>query len=217
MTCAAPDRIYSQYRTRTKARQWYAITEKMAAGLCSAAELVSLSYDLDNATSDMLDVIGRIVVIDRSIAADILLPTYQFEDDIGDDYEFGDGEIQFSETSVKGDRALSDAYYRTLIRSKIARNNTDATIEGILASAEIIVPGADRFIVYDHEDMSFTLEISGKITEIERALIFTAGVLPKPQGVRLAGLIEPGSFVQFGIRDNQFGVSLKQFLKITGA
>jgi len=188
MSCEIPDRVYAQYRNAPKALAWYGITPSIAAKICDASDDVQLMYDIDLNVGRQLDIIGTIVVINRSILADIILEVFECNGD--GDFECGDTEVQCSETSVINDAQLSDEYFRTLLRSKIAKNNSDSTADDILTAVSLITPNTPWERLNDPGDMSFSLETYSALTDIERTLILTKDIIPKPQGVRFSGFLE---------------------------
>lgn len=190
-----PDRIYGEYRDKPKAVAWYKITEDLAAGICQAASDVRLSYDIDSQEGVQLDVIGNILVINRNTLTDILFPVYECGDT---DAQCGNDEIQCSQPSLgQSESALSDEYFRILLKSKIAKNNSMATIDDLIAAISITLSGK-RVTVQDNEDMSFSFSILDPISDIERTLITTKDIIPKPQAVRLVGFLEEAGIVQCG-------------------
>ena len=203
-----PDRIYAQYRNKPKAVAWYAITRQLAAEIDTAAQAVRGSYDIDNNVGAQLDVIGRIVVTDRNFLANTPLDVTQFGDV---DAEFGDLDAVFSELFIGTDSQMSDEFFRLVIRAKIIKNNSDATIESILDGVTFLIPGANVVRVIDGEDMSFSIEFSGDITDLERWALLNAKLIPKPQGVRFSGFLESFLPSEFGDVDAEFGDTDAQF------
>ncbi len=196
MTGLGPDRIYGQYRTKPKAVAWYEITRTIGGDLCAAFEAIQNSYDVYTATGAQLDVIARIVVIDRTVLESITFDECEFNDD--GDNEFGDSDdCQFGPVSVLADGELSDEYYRILILSKIVKNNSDATIEGIIESILTMIPNANFVTVNDGEDMTFSIEINGALTPIQTELILNKDIIPKPQGVRFNGFTNTLGVIEF--------------------
>lgn len=198
-----PDRIYAQYRNKPKAMAWYAIARELGGDIEAAAEAVRKSYDIDTAQGAVLDVIGRIVVVPRNFIGTIPLSPGLFALTDGD--EFGDEGAMFSALSIDQDEQLSDELYRLVIRSKIVKNNGDATIENILFGMNFLLPGAQFLRVTDGEDMSFSIEFYGAITDLQRYALLNAGLVPKPQGVRFNGFLEGYQMVEFGDEDAEFG------------
>ncbi len=191
-----PDRVYSQYKNRPKAEAWYAITDEVAQPLRDALDAVRLSYDIDLNVGAQLDVIGRIVVVDRNTIGDITFDVAECNAD--GDYECGDDiNAQCMPVSVIADQTLSDAYFRTLIRAKIVKNNSPATIDDVLDAVSQITPDVSWVRVIDPEDMSFFLETSSDpLTSIERYILLTEDIIPRPQGVRFGGFLEGQNLVE---------------------
>lgn len=210
-----PDRIYAQYRDKPKAVAWYAIARELGGSIEAAAEAVRKSYDIDTAVGDELNVIGRIVVAPRSFVGSLPMNPGLF--DLTDGDEFGDDEAMFSALTIDQDGQLSDELYRLVIRSKIIKNNGDATIENILDGMNFLLPRADVLRVTDGEDMSFSIEFYGQITSLERFALLNAGLVPKPQAVRFNGFLEGFDMVEFGDMDAEFGDENAEFAGYIGA
>lgn len=210
-----PDRIYAQYRDKPKAVAWYAIARELGGSIEAAAEAVRKSYDIDTAVGDELNVIGRIVVAPRSFVGSLPMNPGLF--DLTDGDEFGDDEAMFSALTIDQDGQLSDELYRLIIRSKIIKNNGDATIENILDGMNFLLPRADVLRVTDGEDMSFSIEFYGQITNLERFALLNAGLVPKPQAVKFNGFLEGFDMVEFGDPDAEFGNEDAEFAGYIGA
>lgn len=210
-----PDRIYAQYRNKPKAVAWYEIARKLGGSLEAAAEAVRKSYDIENAVEEQLNVIGRIVVIPRSFVGSIPMNPGLF--DLTDGDEFGDEEAIFSALTIDQDGQLSDELYRLVIKAKIIKNNGDATIENILDGMNFLLPHAEVLRVTDGEDMSFSIEFYGQITNLERFALLNAGLVSKPQAVRFNGFLEGFEMVEFGDMDSEFGDEDAEFAGYIGA
>lgn len=194
MTIQTPDRIYAQYRNSPKTVQWLNIVDTIADELCVAVNDVQLMYDIDLNIGEQLNIIGRIIGTDRTVLGSFILEVFEANTD--GDNECGDPAVQCSAASVAGDSELSDTYFRTLIRSKIVKNNSFSTIDGILKAVSFVTPNTLWSKLNDHEDMTFSLETSDTLTEIERTLLVTEDVVPKPQGVRFLGFLELNNLAQ---------------------
>lgn len=210
-----PDRIYAQYRDKPKAVDWYQIARTLGGSIEDAAEAVRKSYDIDNASGEQLTVLGRIVVVPRSFVGSMPMDPGLF--DLTDGDEFGDDEAMFSALTIDQDGQLSDELYRLVIKAKIVRNNGDATIENILDGMNFLLPKADVLRVTDGEDMSFSIEFYGQITNLERFALLNAGLVPKPQAVRFNGFLEGFEMVEFGDVDAEFGDEDAEFAGFIGA
>ena len=116
-----PDRIYAQYRTKPKAVAWYQITRKLAAELEDPTTAVRVMYNIDTAVGEQLNIIGRIVVVDRTFTGEVALNPGLFAEPDG--AEFGDTDAMFASLYVDQDGQMSDDLYRLVIKSKIIKNN----------------------------------------------------------------------------------------------
>ena len=111
---------------------------------------------------------------------------------------------------------MSDDLYRLVIKSKIIKNNSDATIDSILFGMNFLLPDAEVLRVTDGEDMSFTVEFYGNITELQRYALLQSNLVPKPQGVRFGGFLEGVGYVQFGDDNSEFGDTYAEFVGAIG-
>lgn len=181
-----PNRIYSQYRSKPKLVDWMNIARKLGGDIESAAQAVRGSYDIDSAEGEQLDVLARIVVVDRGFVSNLPLDPVLFEDD-EDGSQMGDADAIMSATTAATDTVMSDGLLRIAIRSKIAKNNGDATIKSILDQVQIIVPNLDYVSVLDGLDMTFSIEFSGEIDPLVEWALFNSDLIQRPQGVEFLG------------------------------
>lgn len=182
------NRLYAQYKGKPKITSWSDIPKNFVSNITDVAQSVRDSYDIDNATTEDLNVIGRIVGRDRGFIQSITFDVYEMNTD--GDFEFGDDSIQMSPISVAADAELSDQYYRYLLKSKIAKNNTDATIDDILTVVNEAVVGLEALRLVDGEDMSFSIEFYGDIDAIAFDLLLSGEIVPRPQGVKFNGFLQ---------------------------
>ena len=187
-----PDRVYAQYRNDTKTVAWYNIVPSIGNELFTAAEAVALSYDIDNNSGVQLDIIGEIVQIGREFIGDVQLVVCEFtssaEAIAGTASEFGDEDCVFSTTSIKEDQTASDAYYRKVLKSKISKNNGDATIDAVINAVLKLEPSGQQVKVDDSlEDMTFSLIFATQPEQSTIDLINNSDIVPRPQGVELTG------------------------------
>lgn len=182
------NRIYAQYRTKPKAVQWYEITRQLSDGLSNTIWAVRNSYDIDNARGELLNVIGRIVVVGRNFTAQPELFPGLF--DLTDGAEFGDDDAMFSELSVGQDGVMSDDLYRLVIKSKIAKNNGDATTESILDAVSFLLPKATDLRLVDNDDGGFYIEYKGAMSNLEKWALTNNDLVPKPLGITFTGFVE---------------------------
>ena len=206
----APNRIYAQYRNKSKAVAWYNITRGLATQIADVAAAVRIMYAIDVAQGEQLDVIGRIVVIPRDFMGKVTMETAMCAVPVNDPAEFGDTSAMCSAVSVDADMSMSDDLYRLAIKSKIIKNNSYSTIEDVMSGMNFLLPNAQVTRLVDGEDMSFSVEFYGQISDLERWALVNASFVPKPQGVKFNGFLEAYNYVQAGDSSTQFGDSLAQ-------
>ncbi len=190
----APDRIYAQYRNKPKAKAWYGIVPTLGLEICTAFEQIRKTYDIDLASGEQLDVIGRIVVIDRSYESSLEWDSLLWGQPIA---QWGGNNIQWESTGMTVNDTVSDAIFRTLIKAKIAKNNSDATLDGVV-DALLYITGATPIRVVDNEDMTMSVSFGSELDSITRFVLDTFDIVPRPQGVRFLGYTEEPAITQWG-------------------
>lgn len=83
----------------------------------------------------------------------------------------------------------NDEVFRLLLRAKIAKNNSDATLDSIVTAVQFVT-GIQDVSVNDREDMTFTVEFADPLTEQQRNIFNQYDLLPRPQGVNFLGFVE---------------------------
>lgn len=184
----APNRIYAQYRSKPKLEAWYAITYSLAQQLGTAAQAVRVMYNIDSAQGEQLDVIGRIVVLPRDFLGVISMTPVMCAAAENNPAEFGDESAMASALAVDQDMDMSDELYRLAIKSKIIRNNSQTTIDDILVGIKFMLPNIGDVRLIDNEDMTFSIEYTGEVSDLENWALVNASLIPKPQGVKFTGL-----------------------------
>lgn len=168
------NRIYAQYRDKPKAVAWYNIVPTQAAQMTSVLNDIRNTLDIDSNEGAQLDVIGRILDVTREYRKKFQEITPPF---------IVDGEVD-------------DEVYRLLLKSKILKNNSNATLDTIIDSIQFI-SDAENAKVLDHRDMSFSIIFKNPLTEKERYILTTFDIVPRPQGVRFRGFIEESLAPQY--------------------
>lgn len=170
--------------------------------------------DIDTATGEQLNIIGRIVGQDRElIAADL----YDFFGMIGalNAFPMGDindpsiGGIFYSfGIDLGGNVELDDETYRTFIKAKIYKNITASTPEQFITAIKLIF-GLDQLAVVAEGDASVTVLLGGQLTPFQRILLnyisysqgYPSRLIPKTVGVRVNfGEYVPNGY--FGFQDS---------------
>lgn len=140
-------------------------------------------------TVDWLNIIPKMTDLIRP-GAEQVRKSYDFENEAGE-------QLNVVGALVKALRGqATDEEYILIIKSAISRNNGEATIDDILEALSYIVVSPVEFAVLDYEDMSFEIDVVGTLTPTEEQLI--SQLIPKPQGVRLRGVIQTGNLTPVG-------------------
>ncbi len=197
MTDIAPNRLYAQYVPKLKAVEWFNIVPSLGIEIRDVYRDIATSYDIDNSVGEQLNVIGRLVVLDRSFESQV---TFQVNTQFGSTdtrSQFGGFDAQFQTTGTDISNDVSDIIFRMLIKAKIAKNNSNSTLDGVCEALRYIT-NINNVRVIDNEDMSFSVSFGDTLNDIEREVFNNFDVLPRPQGVRFLGYTEEVSITQFG-------------------
>lgn len=180
----AQSRILWQYRNSPKFIAWISTLPAIAkAKLEAPLQVIADILDIDNIQGDQLDVVGRIVGIKRDFQKILA--------DSGTGYD-------------------EDEVFRFLIKAKVVKNTSEATIDGIAEALNIIVE-SNSVTIQDSEDMTFSVAFSSELSNFERFILNTFDVLPRPQGVKFLGFTESPLQIQFGGVTAIFGDPRAQF------
>ena len=157
-------------------------------------------FDLDNATGDRLDIIGRIVGIGRAIPYAVPKIAFGFDENpnsrgFDDLFSPLDDRAPFQDLfeSASTELALDDNAYRQFIRAKIAKNTFGPYLSGndflSIQDAVINIFGGLAYVT-DNYDMTLTLHVSSVFNSVTLDSILKMSLIPKPQGVRYITVIE---------------------------
>lgn len=204
--------LIKQYWEKPKARaeiELEAITwEKTRAFLAA----LDPAFDLDNAVSSQLDVLGRIVGISRSVPGVVPKIYFGFSnnpDSKGfaskfDQLRIG-GPFYSKFSSAFTDLQLGDSDYRFFIRVKASLNRASGYLSSdqyIDIQTVILSAFEGRAYVVDNLDMTLTLYVSPVVSLDRLRLIMALNLLPKPQGVRYKVIIQAEPGMTFGFSRN---------------
>lgn len=160
--------ITSEYRNSPRLMNWHKrlltyagegqrdedATEQTAQKLIDA-------FDVDLAQGEQLDILGRIVGVDRM--------------------------LKFQPTEASP--LLNDEDYRLCIKAKIIQNHWKGTAADLYEAWMTLFPETAIFEIQDLQDMSFNIVISGDFTDLQREIITNGYIIPKPEGVRINQLL----------------------------
>ena len=204
--------LIKQYWEKPKA---YAEIEIKAGAWRKTFEWIdsfSEEFDLDNATGDRLDIIGRIVGIKRIVPFVVPKIAFGFDENPnarGFDDKFSPLEDR-APFQDKFERAytslqLDDTAYRLFIRARISKNIGGPYLvddQGLSVQSAISALFEGAAYVLDKKDMTLTLYVSPRYNLDNLLAIFRRDLLPKPQGVRYDVIVQAGQGETFGFADN---------------
>ena len=140
-------------------------------------------FDPDVAVGDQLDTIGIWVGVFRKIRTPLTGVYFSF-DIAGLGFDQGTWKGPFDPDT--GLTVLDDDTYRLVIRAKIGANHWDGTLEQSAAILNSIFDADTHVFIEDHQDMSMTIGIAGKVPSAVFLALLAGGYIPlKPEGVRV--------------------------------
>ncbi|EKS9840574.1 DUF2612 domain-containing protein [Burkholderia cepacia] len=140
-------------------------------------------FDLDNAVGVQLDDVGVWVGVSRKIRTPLTGIYFSF-DIAGLGFDQGTWKGPFDPDT--GLTVLDDDTYRLVIRAKIGANHWDGTLESSAAILNSIFDSDTHVFIEDHQDMSMTIGIAGKVPPATFLALLSGGYIPlKPEGVRV--------------------------------
>ena len=150
--------LTSEYKTRPRLTSWLLCLLSEGLTYKNTVQEFLDAFNLDTAEGVQLDIIGRIVGVDRLL----------------------------SFHPVSGDSPLmNDSTYRMVIKAKIIQNTWKGTLDELYEAWAVLFPEVRYFQIQDLQDMTYNVVIMGAFTPLERELIANGYIIPKPEGVRI--------------------------------
>ena len=172
----------------------------------------SEEFDLDSATGDRLDIIGRIVGIKRIVPFVVPKIAFGFDENpnargFDDLFSPLNDRAPFQDKFERAytDLQLDDTAYRFFIRARIAKNVGGPYLvddQGLAIQEVVSTLFAGAAYVVDKKDMTLALYVSPQYSLDNLRAIIKLDLLPKPQGVRYAVIVQAGPGETFGFADN---------------
>jgi len=161
----------------------YETTQPFAA-IGAQARSLSAAFDLDQAVGVQLDALGVRIGISRRVRVTLQGVYYSLDfDGVGLDQGVWQGPYD----PDSGISLLDDETYRAVLRAKIAANHWDGSNQGARSVLDQVFSDGTLVVLEDHQDMSMTIGLSGKMpTPIMRALLINGYLSVKPAAVRIA-------------------------------
>ena len=183
-----PARLIMQYRGKTR---WTQLIQALVqeAWLDGMVQVESDCFDLETAVGAQLDVIGRIVGVNRNVYGLDLAHTF-FELTTYDGSPSGIN-MQVYKDNTPGPEIMltyrTDAVYtmsesemRALIKLKIVHNNADRTTKDLVDALQLMF--GNLVIFSDNRDLSVTYYINETLWNVFIIANFL-GIIPRPMGV----------------------------------
>ena len=168
-------------------------------------------FDLTHATGDRLDILGRVVGVNRTVINGIERVFFGFSGTPSSDTFSKAPLVDSRENNHYTDTQLTDNQMRFYIKAKAIKNAVAAYISHetkiSLQSAILNLFDSSAYLV-DNNNMSMTVYIDETVPLSRITLIRALGVLPSPQGVRM--------FIVRFYRSGTFGFSGNKNAKTFG-
>ena len=209
--------IIKQYFNQPRASAEMELKVKQYETLYNIIAQFTEEFDIDQATGDRLDKIGKIVGVNRSVNSVVDKIAFGFADN-PNARGFADKDNNLVVSAPFFDRftpeytplQLDDATYRQIIKVKISVNNTSAYLvsDDRISIQEVIQQAFEgQAWVVDNYNMTLTLYLTPTFEEQRLRLITELNLLPKPQAVGYNVIINAEVNETFGFDDNQYALS----------
>lgn len=178
-------RLIFQYRNSPKMLAWVSmlpsIGQKEISDACQ--EMLGM-LDVDSVSGEQLDIVGRIAGFDaRPRVLGEGYGAFGYAGTPGAE-KYGDAPYR-SGDPMEGYVSAPDYIFRVMVKSKIAKNNSNATIDEIKRSVDYIV-GGNSYVV-DGQDMTIgTVYVDEGVSSTILQLLLEEDLIPRPQGVKIA-------------------------------
>jgi hypothetical protein len=216
--------LIAQYADKEKATAHISAILSKFEEVYEFAKSFEKAFDIDFAIGKQLDIIGKIVRINRNVPFAIPKKYFGF-DGHKNAYPFGDKskdvvaypfKDKFEIPYTSG--TLNDQQYRFFIKAKIMKNYSCGKI--IDEDDRLSIQNAIDYIfngigyITDRKNMTLTLYIDRSFDEDMIQYIKQAEVLPRPQGVKYNSIVQYDNGKTFGFYDRNGGFGDKSGDKI---
>ena len=182
------------------------------------ANLFEEAFDVDTAVGKQLDILGKIVGIERKVPFAVPKNYFGFDDNVSTAYPMGNKfksvvayplKNKFEIAYTTGE--LNDNDFRFFIKAKIIKNYVKAMmidIDDRLSLQDTIDNLFDnKAYIVDNQDMSMTIYIDNTFNFNTIQYIKQLDLIPRPQGVKYEAIISysDGSTFGFGVNNTGFG------------
>lgn len=195
--------ITSEYRGSPRFMAMVETLVSYGADMDSSINNMLLSFEVDSASTDQLDILGRIVGVSRQLSfeptaaaiGEVICPApaeiasgevypiiYTPTPDVIAQTPFLTG---FPPAEMNDGNLLDDEVFRLMIKARIIQNAWKGTIGELYALWSAVMGPDKKLSIEDLQDMSYNIVLQGDYSQLEQELIIHAYVIPKPEGVRI--------------------------------
>ena len=167
--------ITSQYKTKPNFMAWLNVLLTPFNDCQTLLNEMYSYFDIDNAVGIQLDYLGILIGQTRKVTI-----TQTTVDEVIADIDT----IEDWDTLDTPTGNLNDDNYRFLLKAKIIMNNWDGTIPSLVTAWKNLFANS-TINIYDNQNMSMTITLGGDFTNLERALIVSDYIIPRPAGVQI--------------------------------
>lgn len=174
--------VTSQYKNKTKFMDLVEVKAKFQVRLQEVLASMVSKFDIDTAVGDQLDIIGKWAGVSRFVNIPLVGVYFEWEDGtVG----WEDGEWKGVFDPDTGIVELEDEPFRTLVKTKIAANRWDGTVEGAYEIYATVFPDT-QILIQDLQDMTMIVGFAGTPPDAVTQALISAGYLAlKPEGVQI--------------------------------
>lgn len=182
--------ITSEHNQRPKFMTMVENNVQPYADNIAVTQIMITLFDVDIAVGDQLDIIGQWIGVSRKISVPLVGVYFTLDNPL---LGFDQGSWYASFNPLTGLVVLSDSAYRTLLRSKIANNQWNGTVNGAYDIWDIAFAGSGLgILIQDLENMHMIMALTGVIPDAVTLALFTGGYLSiKPAGVKIDAYLTP--------------------------
>lgn len=173
--------ITSEHADKPKFKAWVEVLLKPLIDSMELNESIKYAFDLNTAKGVQLDILGKILGVDRRV-----------------NFEPTDGSSSL----------LSDDNYRIILKAKIIKNQWKGTISNFYSFWKVLFKDTLSIFIIDNQDMDPVAVVwDNQITQIVQDLLENHYIIPKPAGLGLTvRRVDPSTLFGFsGSGLNGFG------------
>lgn len=196
-------RITSEHNQKPKFMSMVSVVTGAIGDVLEGTQSIEAAFDLDNAVGAQQDILGLWIGQSRVVSQVLVQGLFGFSElstgqADGAQLPFGEltnptigGRFYDLGDIVSGTTTLSDPEYLTILKARIARNQSDGTLEAIENALQFIfgVPCS----VADNGTKSIVINVDGAITPTQQALLTSFDLLPRPAGVSISAITFTGN------------------------